>query len=110
MEPLICDGDVVVVADSSTGMEADWKRPITYPCVISHRGKVIVRLVKYGPEGTAIGPLQRSTWPLKIGKPDFTYEGALFPAGTFMSANREFVMLGRVVWAGSSLLANPFLS
>jgi len=111
MAPLICDGDLVVVASyEGTGKDGDWRRSVSYPCVLSHRGKVILRLVRYGSKGTAIGPLEKSAWPPRMGKPEYEYEGPLFATGEVRSGDGEFFMLGRVIWCGGSLLAFDYLA
>lgn len=107
--PLIRDGDLIIVAVGS-GTEGDWRpgRSVCYPCAISHHGKVIIRLVRYGSEATAIGPIEKPSWPLKMGKPEYIFEGALFAAGEVRSFDGEFFMLGRVIWCGRSLLGFDF--
>lgn len=106
MQPLICDGDVIVAFQTS-GSEADYKpepgHSLTCPYVISHRGKIIIRLIRWSARSTAVGPIEKSSWPPKMGEPEYTLKG-IAPAPPI----GEFFPIGRVIWCGRSLLSLDF--
>jgi hypothetical protein len=105
MDPLIRDGDFIVASQSGAN-EADYRpgRAFTYPCVIAHRGKVIVRLIRYGANFTAIGPTEKTSWPPKMAWPPEHMMKGIAPAPPI----GEFFPMGRVIWCGRSLLSLDF--
>jgi transcriptional regulator with XRE-family HTH domain len=109
MAPLIRDSNLTVVAEGC-GTGADYRpgRSVTYPCVLSHRGRIVIRLIRNEAHATAIGPIEKSSWPPTMGKPDYLFDGTLFAAGELRSPDGEFFMLGRVIWCGGSLLGFNF--
>jgi hypothetical protein len=106
MQPLICDGDLIVAALTSTD-EPYYYRPgaaFTSPYVISHRGRMIIRLIRFGPNFTAIGPTDKSSWPPKMAEPPEHMVKGIAPAPPI----GEFFPIGRVIWCGGSLLSLDF--
>ncbi len=109
MAPLICDADLVVGAiGKAMDLYTPTRRSVTYPFVMSHHGRVVVRFIRYergrgiNPLGrTAIGPIEKSNWPPKMGEPEKAFDGYPLPGG-------EYFLIGRVIWCGRSLLGFDF--
>jgi hypothetical protein len=114
MAPLIQDGDLILTA-GGMGTEVGLRK-VTYPCVMSHKGRVIIRLVRYPGVSdadkirAAIGPIDRSAWPPKMAKPEYLFRGGHSPNSSESIPSSEFRMLGRVIWCGRSLLTLDFSS
>ncbi len=104
MAPLVRDGDLVVVSKSGA-TELDLAgRPVSYPCLVSHRGKVIIRLVRHERDRTTFGLIEKTSWPPKMAAANA--ETVL--RTTVLPRVGEYFLLGRIIWCGRSLLSFDF--